>query len=379
MTEKMKFIVEYQKEEVSFSELCRQYGISRPTGYKWVRRFEEECVDGLKARPRVARRHPNQTPPDVVEHLLATRRAHMTWGPRKVVAFLRRHHPEVAVPAPSTVGAILKRHGLVGARRRRCGGVARPGGPLTQPGVPNEVWCADFKGQFRLAGQRRPYCYPLTITDLHSRYLLRCQGLSSTRHVQAYPVFLAAFREYGLPQVIRTDNGWPFASRAPGGLSRLGVWWLRLGIRPERIVPGHPEQNGSHERMHRTLKAEATSPRERTLTGQQRHLATWTREFNELRPHEALGMLTPSDCYTTSSRCYPRRLAQPDYDSGFRTTRVQPQGHASLRNRTLYVGHNLAGFRVGCRQVDDTIHAVYFFDYLIGKVDLRTPGRLRPR
>jgi len=376
MTQKVKFIGSYLEHDVSFAALCHRCGISRKTGYKWRKRFEENGMEGLADLSRAPRRHPNETPDEVVQPVLTVRREHPTWGPRKIVEYLRRRQPELAVPAPSTVGAILKRHGLVAPRRRKVR-VARSPSPLTDARAPNEVWCVDFKGEFRLKG-RGPYCRPLTISDLHSRYVLTCQALGSTRYTHAYPVFLAAFREYGLPSVIRSDNGSPFASRAPGGLSRLSVWWIQLGIDPERIAPAHPEQNGVHERMHRNLKAEATRPAEKTLTAQQRRFSVWRHSYNDERPHEALDMFTPSDCYSTSSRAYPRRLPRPQYDTDAQVLTVRSQGLASFRGRTLYVGHNLAGHQIACQEVDDGIIEVRFFKYLIGKVALCKTGQLRP-
>jgi len=376
MTQKVKFIAEYLKEEVAFAALCREFEISRKTGYKWVARFHEDGLDGLKERSRAPHQHPNETPDDVVQVVLQVRREHPTWGARKIVAFVMRHRPDVAVPAASTLGAILKRHGLVAPRRRRIR-VARSKSPLTDASAPNEVWCADFKGQFQLRG-RGPYCHPLTISDLHSRYVLRCQGLGSTRRTHAQPVFLAAFREFGLPAVIRTDNGAPFASRSPGGLSALSAWWVRLGIHPERIQPSHPEQNGSHERMHRTLKAEATKPAERTLSAQQRRFVTWRREFNELRPHEALDMLTPSDCYSSSPRAYPRRLPRPRYDADELVTWVRGTGQTNLRGRAVYAGRSLRGDHVAFREVSDGVYVMRYYNYVVGKVDFRDGRHLRP-
>ncbi len=377
MTQKMKFLTAYlEQREPSFAALCRRFGISRKTGYALVKRFTEEGLEGLKERSRAPKRHPNQTPDVIEQRILAFRREHPTWGPRKIVAYLTRHEPDLAIPAASTVGAILQRNGMVAPRRRRRR-VARPETPLSGSQQPNDVWCVDYKGQFQLRG-KGPYCHPLTISDLHSRYVLRCQALSSTRHAYAYPIFLSAFREYGLPLVIRSDNGPPFASRAPGGLSRLAVWWIRLGVRPERIEPAQPQQNGVHERMHKTLKAEATRPPERTLGAQQRRFSRWMGEFNELRPHDSLDMLTPSDCYASSPRPYPRRLALPEYDTDFGVARFREQGAACFKGRTIYAGRNLAGLHIGLRAIDDGLYEVCFFDYSLGVVDMRDEGSLRP-
>lgn len=376
--QRVKFVSDYLDQPVSFSELCRQYGVSRKTGYKWLKRFDEAGIEGLRARTRAPRRHPNETPEDVVLRLLDVRQRHPTWGPRKIVAYLERHEPQLKVPAPSTVGAVLKRHGLVTSRRHRARAAHRDS-PLTNAKAPNDVWCADFKGNFSLQRKPQKQCHPLTVSDLHSRFLVGVQALGTTKHAHAYPVFLALFREFGLPSVIRTDNGVPFSSRAPGGMSRLAVWWIRLGISPERIEPGHPEQNGSHERMHRTMKAEATKPAERTLMAQQRRFSVWRREFNNVRPHEALNMLTPSDCYSSSSRFYPRRFAKPEYADDDVVRIVRDQGETSFQGRAVQVGKNLAGHPVAFRAVENGRFEVRFFDFVIGKIDLRDKKRLRPR
>jgi transposase InsO family protein len=273
----------------------------------------------------------------------------------------------------STVGDILKRNGLVVPRRRR----PRPpryNEGLTTGSCPNDVWCADFKGQFAVRNGRM--CWPLTVSDLHSRFLLRCQALTTSRHRQAAPIFVSAFREFGLPNVIRTDNGVPFSSRAPGGLSALSISWIKLGIRPERIEPGRPDQNGTHERMHRTM-GEAIQPPELTITAQQRRFAKFRNEFNDERPHEALGMATPSEVYEPSPRPYPRRMLGPAYDSSQVVRRVV-FGRAMLSGVGIYCGLKLTDELVAFRQVDDSRYEVRFYDHLLGHVDLRRAehGRL---
>jgi transposase InsO family protein len=379
MSERVRFIDAYVKHEVSFSKLCENFGISRKTGYKWVERFHAEGVVGLRARKRSPNRHPNATAPDAEERVLAVRRANPTWGARKIVAFLRGKKPDLALPATSTVGAILKRRGMVAPRRRRVRiAQVNPNG-LTKPSGPNDVWAADHKGEYPLGGKPRKLCYPLTMSDLHSRYLLKCQSLGSRKHSHAYPVFLAAFREYGLPRVIRTDNGGPFATRAPGGLSHLSVWWIRLGIKPERIQPGKPTQNASHERMHRTLKAEATYPRSTSLSAQQRRFDVWRNHFNEVRPHESLDMATPSDCYATSEKAYPRRIRKPSYDEGYQVVQLSDKGRGCIRGRRLHGGAPLASQLVGCLEVTDGVLEVRFYHYLVGHINLRHEGGLRPR
>jgi putative transposase len=290
MNERVKFISEYLANEETFADLCEGFGISRKTGYKWVERYEADGVRGLEELSRAPLTHPHAVLPDVAAELLVERRKHPRWGPRKLIVVLQRRRPELQLPAASTVGDILRRNGLVGRRRRirrsspypdRLGGYEGP----------NAVWCADFKGHFAVGGRR---CHPVTITDGFSRFLLRCKALRQPRYFPTRQVFESAFREYGLPESIRTDNGAPFSTLAPGGLSRLAVWWIRLGIRPERIFPGRPDQNGRHERMHSTLKAEVCRPPCSSFHAQQRAFDAFRSEYNQVRPHEALGGHVPS-------------------------------------------------------------------------------------
>ena len=253
MEEKLRFIFEHELQERTMTELCQRYEITRQTGYVWLRRYREAGVAGLIEESRAAHRHGNQMPEEIEQRVLGLRQAHMRWGPRKLKRILERDEPGPHWPAASTIGALLQREGLVVPRRKRWR-TAPYTQPLAHADGPNRVWCADFKGWFRTGDGER--IDPLTITDAYSRYLLRCQAVEKTDTVRARAIFEAAFREYGMPQAIRTDNGVPFASSAVGGLSRLAVWWMKLGIVPERIQAGHPEQNGRHERMHRTLKQE---------------------------------------------------------------------------------------------------------------------------
>jgi putative transposase len=377
MSERTRFIADLLRDEEPFSAVCRRYGISRNCGYKWLARFKEAGEAGLQPHSRARNTHDNATPDDVVDELLDVRRAHPSWGPRKVVAWMQRSRPEIAVPCTSTVGAILKRHGLVAPR------VRRPRPPRYNEGLtpgrePNEVWCVDYKGQFPVGNGN--LCWPLTMTDLHSKFILRCQALTTSRADQARPVFLSAFQEFGLPRIIRSDNGVPFSSRAPGGLSELSVWWIKLGIRHERIEPGHPEQNGSHERMHRTLKAETTKPAEGSITAQQRRFLRFQREFNEERPHEALGMSPPVDHYESSARPYPRRLEGPSYSDEYVVRRVSSAGKASFKGRLIYCGRSVGDEFVGFRHVDEFTIEVRFYDHLLGHVRTDSPNTsLRPQ
>jgi transposase InsO family protein len=375
MKERARFCVEVEAGDESFAALCRRYGVSRKTGYKWWTRYQAEGPLGLSDQNRAPSVHPNETPAEVVEQILEVRRSHPSWGPKKIVAWLLRNEPEVATPVASTVGQILKRHGVVSPRRRTVK-VARSPTPLTASDGPNSVWTVDFKGQFPLKGGQT--CWPLTLMDLHSRYLLRCQALGSTRFRVVRPVLLAAFQEFGLPLVIRSDNGSPFASRAPGGLSAMAVWLLRLGIRPERIAPGCPTQNGAHERMHRTLKAETTEPRCTDLVGQQRCFSRFERVYNHERPHEALDLTPPSDHYGLSGRAYPRLLRVPEYPKDFEVIDVYESGQAQFNGHRLYVGRNLAELQLGLYPHEGDTWQLWFMDYCLGIVDLSKKGLQRP-
>ena len=324
MEEKLRFVFEYELGERSMSELCQRYAIARETGYVWLRRYRHAGVAGLLEHRRAAHRHSNQTPEDIERMVLELRQAHMRWGPRKLQWVLQRDEPGRRWPAASTIGALLKRAGLVVARKKRLR-TAPYSEPLAHAEEANRVWCADFKGWFRTTdGQRID---PLTISDARSRYLLRCQAVAQTDTARVQAIFEAAFREYGMPQAIRTDNGPPFASRAVAGLSRLAVWWIKLGIVPERIAAGHPEQNGRHERMHRTLKQEAAQPPAANRREQQRALDRFRQEFNELRPHEALEMQTPAAIYQPSARPFPASVPEPDYPKDMLVRSVHPHGH----------------------------------------------------
>jgi len=320
MNERVKFIARYLQNEEPFAALCADAGISRKTGYKWVERYDEGGVGALVDQSRAPRSHPHAIPAAVIDVLVALRRRHPRWGPRKLLAWLRRQDPGRAWPVPSTVGHMLRERGLVRPRRRH-----RYSAPyaerLRDYAGPNAIWCADFKGHF-LVGDKR--CHPLTIMDGFSRYLLRCQALKRPMFAQTRSVFESAFREFGLPQTIRTDNGAPFSTLAAGGLSRLAVWWIRLGIRPERILPGRPDQNGRHERMHSTVKADTARPPRSSFRTQQRAFEAFRREYNHERPHEALSYDTPAARYAPSSRPYPRQLPELEYPAHFRLERVYP-------------------------------------------------------
>jgi transposase InsO family protein len=348
------------------AELCRRYRISRDTGYRWRGRYEAEGLQGLRDRSRAPHHPAHQTGKELEAQILELRREHMRWGPRKLKWVLERADPETAWPAASTIGEMLAREGLVMARKKR-----QRVPPYTQPfaaaTAPNRVWCTDFKGWFRTADGER--IDPLTITDAHSRYLLRCQTVEKTDTERVQAIFAAAFGEYGMPETMRSDNGVPFAARAVDGLSQLSLWWMKLGIGRERILAGHPEQNGRHERMHRTLKQETASPPERNARAQQRAFDRFRRDYNEVRPHEALGMQTPASVYVASPRTYPGRVREPEYDSAFQVRRVQQMGQFRWNSERVFLTSVLQGERVGLLPMDDRYWTVYFAQFPIARFD----------
>ncbi len=364
MQERMRFVVDAEEELFSMTELCQRYGISRVTGYKWLERFEGEGLEGLKDHSRAPISCPHRTDREVVELLADARRRHPSWGPKKLIPWLARRHDR-AWPAPSTAGEILKRLDLVKDRRRRRR-IDHPGRPTTQATQPNQLWTADFKGQFKTRDAR--YCYPLTVADSYSRYLLGCRALCSTKTLGTKAAFQRLFQEYGLPQAIRTDNGTPFAAAtAIGRLSRLSAWWIRLGIRPELTQPSHPEQNGSHERMHRTLKAETTRPPSANRSAQQRKFESFRREYNQERPHEHLNQKSPAHLYAPSPRPYPDRLPEPNYPGHFEVRKVSKNGGIRWKKGWVNISHSLLEQNVGLEEVHDGVWSLYFGSLLLGR------------
>lgn len=375
MDQKLKFVAASRSKEYSHAQLCRRFGISRKTGYKWLERYAAEGVRGLETRSRAPHHHPNALSEAVVAQLLALKHRYGLWGPKKIHDWLVLNRPGESWPAPSTIGEVFKRHGLVRARRGR----ARPPAhsePFRACAQSNAVWSADFKGQFRVGtGQ---WCYPLTVSDNHSRYLLVCRAVRSPTEAAVWRWFEQVFRDYGVPEAIRTDNGSPFASTALGGLTRLSVWWLKLGIVPERIAAGHPEQNGRHERMHRTLKAATAQPPKATLGAQQRAFGRFIREYNEQRPHESLGGVPPARVYQPSLRPYPARLGEVDYPGHYTVRRVRHNGEIKWRGGRIYVSQALRGETVGLDEVDDERWQLYFSRLTLGILDERQGKVLRP-
>jgi putative transposase len=366
MDQKTQFIADYLRRIFSFTELCARYGISREAGYELIRRYLEEGPRALEERSRRPHTSPNQTPAHVVEALLELRRRHPRWGAKKLLPLLQRRHPSWDLPARTTVFEILNRHGMVPKKRRRRA-IGHPGRPTSRALGPNDLWCADFKGEFKTGDGI--YCYPLTVTDDHSRYLLGCQGLLSTKVAEAKPVFTRLFKEYGLPKRIGTDNGVPFATNTLARLSKLSAWWVRLGVLPEFIEPGKPQQNGRHERMHRTLKAETTRPPAGSCRAQQRKFNHFREEFNQERPHEALDMQTPASCYATSSREMPNKLPPLEYPDRFEVRYVSANGgirwkkHAWVNVSTVCIGEY-----VGLEEIDDGLWDVYFGPLRLGRL-----------
>jgi len=357
MDEKLRFVFEYQRDEQTMVELCARFGICRDTGHEWLRRYRQSGIAGLLELNRAARQHRNQTGAEVERAVLELREAHMRWGPRKLKRVLERDQPGRPWPAASTIGEIVKRAGLVVPRKKR-----RRTEPYTQPLAyaveANRVWCADFKGWFKSRDGRR--IDPLTITDAWSRYLLRCQAVEKTDTERVRAIFEAGFREYGLPDAIRTDNGAPFASSAVGGLSRLAVWWTRLGIAHERIQAGHPEQNGRHERMHRTLKQDVQTADD--WRSQQRELDRFRHEFNHVRPHEALQMQTPARVYEPSPRPYPAQEPEIQYPDWMEVRMVKTQGSFRWKKKDIFLTEVLSGEPIGLLAVQPGLYTIYFAD-----------------
>jgi putative transposase len=361
MNERIRFISDYFKAYFSLTELCYRYGISRKTGYKWIKRFDEE--GSLEEYSRRPHNLPNETNPEIIESLLEVRDKHPSWGPRKLLCLISDKYSDRDLPAPSTVALILKRNGYIKPRRKKTRRY-HPGRPLTAMTAPNDVWTADFKGHFKT--RNALYCYPLTIADGYSRYLFSCEGMLSPLQQPVRIVFKRLFKIFGLPIKIRTDNGRPFATNALGRLSCLSAWWIRLGIIPELIEPGCPEQNGRHERMHKTLKYETTIPPAHNLKQQQKRFDIFKSEYNQVRP-QALGMKTPSAVYCASPRPMPSRLPQVEYPAHYEVRRVSKNCGIRWKHRRVCVSLVLAGEYIGLEEIDDGIWDVYYGPVWLGR------------
>ena len=372
MDERLKFIAQLLDGE-KMAAVCRDFNISRKTGYKILKRYNDVGLEGLTDRSRRPYRHANQLPVQIETLIVRCRQDKPHWGAPKIRERLARLYPDVHTPAISTVHTILDRHGLVKRRTKRRNKAT--GTMLSMTEQPNELWCADYKGEFMLADHR--YCYPLTITDFASRYLIACEALHTTKEIYAFTVFENAFKEFGLPLAIRTDNGVPFASpNSLFNLSRLSVWWLRLGIAIERIKPGHPQQNGRHERMHLTLKLETTKPAARNFLEQQGKFDDFIGCYNNERPHQALDMQCPAQRYRSSPRLY-RGLPDLDYPFHDRAVTVTTCGRICFNRQKINLSQVFAGQTVGVKQTDERIWLVSFMDYDLGYFDDET-CRLEP-
>jgi transposase InsO family protein len=370
----MRFVTDWQRDCWTMSELCADYQISRKTGYKWVGRFATAGPGGLHDQPRRPAHSPGATDPAVVERLVALRTRHPRWGARKLLAVAARDDGQARWPSRSTVCALLKARGLVVPRRRRNRHAHVPSSlaPLT---AANQTWTTDFKGQFRTGDGT--YCYPLTLRDGFSRFVLRCQALAGPTYEATRPQFERAFADYGLPDRIRSDNGGPFASTGLRRLSRLSVWWIRLGIGLERIALGHPEQNGSHEQFHSVLKAETARPPAANARAQQQRFTRFCAEYNDDRPHEALGDRAPASCYQRSPRSLPTRVPPIEYPRHWEIRRVSTIGQVSWRHQTLFLSGALAGEDVAFEEVDDGLWTVYFATLALGRYHARQ-HRIQP-
>ena len=368
MDQKTQFIADYLREVLSVTELCDLYGISRKTAYKVIDRYLRQGPAGLEERSRKPHTSPNHTAHEIEQALLEVRRRHPSWGGKKLLTIVHKAHPRWELPHRSTVCEILSRNGMVPKKRKRRQ-IGHPGKPTSSILAPNDLWSADFKGQFKTGNGL--YCYPLTVTDNHSRYLLICQALSSTAVDEAKPVFTRLFKEYGLPRRIRTDNGVPFATSTLARLSKLSAWWVRLGVMPEFIEPGKPQQNGRHERMHLTLKNETTRPPAGSLAAQQRKFNVFVEEFNNERPHEALDQQTPASCYQPSRREMPNKLPPLVYPDRFEVRYVSANGGIRWNRDWVNVSTVCIGEYVGLEEIDNGIWNVYFGPLKLGRLNER--------
>jgi len=365
MDQRTQFIADFLRETLSVTELCDLYRVSRKTGYKWINRYLRHGPVGLTEHSRRPACSPNATPEEIVQVFLEVRRRHPSWGAKKLLTIVHKRHPRWDLPGRSTVCDILSRHGMVPKKRNRRR-IGHPGKPTSAILAPNDTWCADFKGQFKTGDGI--YCYPLTVTDGYSRYLLGCQGLLTTAVKEAKPVFTRLFKEFGLPARIRTDNGVPFATNTLARLSSLSAWWVRLGVLPELIEPSKPQQNGRHERMHKTLKAEATKPPAGNIQAQQRKFNRFREEFNQERPHEALDQQTPGSLYVPSSRQMPNKLPPLEYPDRFEVRYVSANGGIRWNNGWLNVSIVCVGEYVGLEEIDDGVWNIYFGPLKLGRL-----------
>jgi transposase InsO family protein len=373
--EKLMFICDWLKDEFDFSFLCKRYGISRPTGYSLINRYKEEKEGAFQEKSRAPHKIPHKTKFEIEAELIRLKHRYPNWGPSKVKDYLTVEKIPGEWPAASTIGEIYKRHGLVKSRRRRKK-VPAHSEPLKHCTAPNEVWSADFKGHFILSNGK--YCYPLTITDNYSRFIFACDGFESPNHENSIRTFERIFAEYGLPEAIRTDNGQPFCGLGIGGLTKLSIWFLKLGIMPERIDFGSPQQNGRHERMHRTLKESAISPGKNNLIEQQKIFDNFIKEFNTERPHQALNSKRPHEVHVKSIRALPSRMHEVCYPDGFIVRKVKMNGEVQFEGKKYYVSELLHKEQIGLERIDDNRAIVYFSKLKLGILDTKLDKIIRP-
>jgi transposase InsO family protein len=368
MDQRLAFIAEWLRDERTMTELAERYQISRKTAYKWVDRYDADPAAGLADRSRAPKAHGRAMAAPIRDAILALRGRHPHWGPKKLRAILAERHPHDTWPVASTMGELLRREG-VSQPRRRTRYVVSLTQPLAAAREPNDVWTADFKGWFRTADQAR--CDPLTVADACSRFVLCCRIVAPSEY-GVRPWFERAFRDHGLPVAMRTDNGSPFATTGAGQLSHLAVWWLKLGIQLDRIDRGHPEQNGRHERFHLTLQQETTTPPAATPRQQQRRFDRMRREFNTVRPHEALGQTPPARHYVPSPRPYPERLEDPWYDATHQVRRVKTSGQIKWQGERIFVCEAVRGELVGLTETERGDWRVHFMQVELGRIDRQT-------
>jgi len=365
---KIQLVKDWNDGYSSITDLSHKYGVSRPTIYKWLERYEQVGIEGLKEKSRAPQKCPHRTSQEILDLVIQEKLKNRKRGPRKIRAQLKRKHPERTFPAVSTIAYWLKKEGLVEPRKRRSH-VPPYTEPFFECNAPNDVWSVDYKGQFYMKDGQ--VCYPLTLSDNFSRFILGCQALEGPRYDPTRHVLESTFREYGLPMAIRSDNGTPFAGRCIGGLSRLMIWWILLGIVPERITKGSPQENGRHERMHRTLKSDALNPVAENLKEQQKAFDLYRHDYNNDRPHEALNDQVPSDFYEKSKRAYIERPHPPEYGPDCLVRHVRQNGEIKFVGRMFYLTELLAGLPVGLKEIEDGLWQLQFSFYTLGSIDLR--------
>jgi transposase InsO family protein len=365
MKQRELLIADSQSGLYTVTELAERYTVSRKTIYKWTKRYERDGPAGLQEHSRAARTRPHQTPEAITEQVLAFRRRHPGWGPRTIQAYLKKHQPEISWPAASTIGDLFDRHGLTSKRPRRRHAPA-PERATSEPTGPNQLWCCDFKGEFLLGN--RQYCYPLTVTDQFSRMLLGATAQSCTQSVPTHASFARIFAEYGLPEAMLSDNGAPFAGKGPRRISRLSLWWLKLGIRHVLSRPGCPQDNPRHERMHRRMKAETTRPPAADLAQQQLLLDAFATELNSVRPHQGIGMQTPSQLYQRSARALPSVLPEPEYPGHYERRIVANDGTMYFRGQRIFLSEVLGRETVGLEEVDDDVWSIHIYTMQLGRL-----------